>query len=108
MSFLTSNMINVFPCGRRPNYPEDRWLTEYNLINIVNRLTDKKSFVVTSSISDTKSEFIFNIEGYLFKTTVNDILAALDIKEPEEEPEEESEEDNSVYATIDINSEGII
>lgn len=70
MSYISSKKIKVFPCSNRPDYIEDRWLTEYNLVNIINRLVDRDKFVVTTNwTSNDASEFMFNINGYLFKTT---------------------------------------
>lgn len=80
MSFIKSNSIKVFPCGGR-NSEFDvaaKLTTEYNLVSIINRLVDQKSFVVSdtvpsitpgSSPSTFTTDFVFNLNGYLFSTT---------------------------------------
>ena len=76
-NYIESNQIHVFPCSNRINYPYDRLLTEYNLVSMINRLVDKKSFVVTTHIPDNQvlngDPFMFNINGYLFTTSIGKI-----------------------------------
>ena len=72
-NYIKSDNINVFPCGNRANYPHNRWLTEYNLVSIVNRLVDADTFVVTHNLEvvgvegkpNLNQEFTFNISGYI-------------------------------------------
>lgn len=72
-NYLPSNGIKVFPCGGRDSAddPLARLTTEYNLVHIINRLVDKKSFIVTpydqgEDISNMENEYMINIGGYLF------------------------------------------
>lgn len=71
---VISNNIRVYPCSNR-NPESDytaRLTTEYNLVSIINRLVDMKSFCVTTFQGESStnlsslSEFMFNINGYLF------------------------------------------
>ena len=81
MAFLGSNNITMFPsAGRNPaNDATSRLTTEYNLVNIVNRLvtTKEDGFVITDKIdSDVILEFC--IDGYYFKVdNYNDIITAV-------------------------------
>ena len=71
---VISNNIRVYPCSNRN--PESDYMarltTEYNLVSIINRLVDMKSFCVTTFQGESStnlsslSEFMFNINGYLF------------------------------------------
>jgi hypothetical protein len=74
MGYILSDKISVFPCGgRNATYDQfARLTTEYNLVSIINRLVDKKSFIVTSHNAFSgkedapSSSYMFNIGGYLF------------------------------------------
>lgn len=75
MQFLNSDKVKVFPCGgRNSTYdPQARLTTEYNLVSIINRLVDKKSFIVTTNsvkvdVGNTNNPqpLSINIGGYLF------------------------------------------
>ena len=61
-NYLQSENISIFPTPNRgTNYqPQARLVTEFNLTNIVNRLVDKESFV----ISYKNNKITFNIYGY--------------------------------------------
>ena len=76
MAYLTSDSINVFPCGNRKKYAKDRWLTEYNIVSVINRLVDKESFVVSTTLVDSET-LVFNIKGYLFTATVESLRAVI-------------------------------
>lgn len=82
-NFVTSGSISVYPCGNRnpEKDPTARLNTEYNLVSIVNRIVDRKSFCITTfdglAIEEQYKqegdyllgdigEFLFNINGYLF------------------------------------------
>ena len=67
MSKVSSAGIRVYPCGNRSADIDinARFTTEYNLISIVNRLVDMKSFCV-DDVTDNMTSFSFNINGYLF------------------------------------------
>lgn len=70
MSNLASEKISVFPSTKRGNTERSaRLISEENLVNIINKLVDKDSFVISGSpdtaLSDTYIEFI--IHGYYFK-----------------------------------------
>lgn len=77
---VISSNIRVYPCSNRN--PESDYIarltTEYNLVSIINRLVDMKSFCV-STFQDYSldtisyiSEFMFNVNGYLF--TINNSM----------------------------------
>lgn len=70
-TFLNSANIKIFPTPNRgTNYqPQARLVTEFNLTNIVNRLVDKESFV----ISYKNNEIIFNIYGYWIKADLTNL-----------------------------------
>ena len=77
---VASDNIRVYPCSNRN--PESDYMarltTEYNLVSIINRIVDMKSFCVstfqgcylgddtTKSLISSINEFMFNINGYLF------------------------------------------
>lgn len=65
--YADSTNIVVFPTTKRElNDRKSRLLTEQNLVDIVNRLLDVRSFVITKNFVYTES-FEFNIYGYFFK-----------------------------------------
>lgn len=73
-NYTASGNISVFPCGNRQGQDiQARLNTEYNLVSIINKLVDMKSFCVTSSVSD-KGQFLFNVGGYLFSVANVDDL----------------------------------
>lgn len=59
-------MITVFPAASS-NAQEKRLVTEYNICNIVNRLVDKKSFVISANAKSNPTVIEFNISGYFFR-----------------------------------------
>lgn len=63
---LQSSKISIFPTPDRSTDPQARLITEFNLVNIVNRLVDKDSFVISydNTPTDTKNKITFNIHGY--------------------------------------------
>ena len=65
--YPSSSNVAVFPTTKREiNDRSARLLTEQNLVDIVNRLLDVKSFVITKKFEQNGS-FEFNIYGYFFK-----------------------------------------
>lgn len=108
--------VKVFPATSSTE-PSNKLITEYNLINIVNRLTDKDSFVVSYSQTPetgtpTSRYIVFNIHGYYFDIALNnldgdllksdDLYAGIQINKSTED---------SVYDVINItegNSQGLI
>lgn len=76
MAYFESNNIKVFPCQRRNNiYDRESLLnTEFNLTNMVNRLTNIKSFIINGLTlnGSTLNHGECNIGGYYFKIP-NDI-----------------------------------
>lgn len=74
---LESSKISIFPTpNREATYqPQARLITEFNLINIVNRLVDKESFV----ISYKNNEIIFNIYGYWIKADLTGLSITGDL-----------------------------
>ena len=91
MAFLNKNNIHVFPVTNKPSEKQSRLTTEYNITNIVNRLLDTKSFIITSGAVTAESALEFNIQGYYVKvdmirdlgtpTTASDCYAFIKIKE---------------------------
>lgn len=67
MAFINKNNIHVFPVTNKPSEKQSRLTTEYNITNIVNRLLDTKSFVITSGSVTDESALEFNIQGYYVK-----------------------------------------
>ena len=74
MAYIASNDIKMFPSSNRnpENDATSRLTTEYNLVNIVNRLitdnidgTKPAGFVITET-ADSNSPFEFSIHGYYF------------------------------------------
>ena len=69
MSYIKSKNINIYPASARSN-SIDRLNIEHNMINIVNRLTDIDSFIISGldvQISDNKIMIVpgaCNIHGY--------------------------------------------
>ena len=109
---VISNNIRVYPCSNR-NPEKDymaRLTTEYNLVSIINRIVDMKSFCVSTfqdcSLTDISSinEFMFNINGYLF-TIENDngeftqLVSYLKNKFDKAGVDEQSQ-NNTLYACI--------
>ena len=90
MAFIDKNNIHIFPVTNKPSEKQSRLTTEYNITNIVNRLLDTKSFVITSGAVTNKSALEFNIQGYYVKvdkisdlgtpTTASDCYATITIK----------------------------
>lgn len=56
----------VFP-STNSNEPKEKIITEYNICNIVNRLVDKKAFVISANTQHGLA-ITFNIDGYIFST----------------------------------------
>lgn len=83
--YFKSNNIKIFPCQRRNNNYDRAALlnTEFNLTNMINRLTDVKSFIINgltlaknnNSETFTLAEGKCNIGGYYFELSddVSDI-----------------------------------
>lgn len=73
---LESSKISIFPTPNRgTNYqPQARLVTEFNLVNIVNRLVDKESFVISydNTPAGIENNIIFNIYGYWIKANLKD------------------------------------
>ena len=90
MAFIDKNNIHIFPVTNKPSEKQSRLTTEYNITNIVNRLLDTKSFVITSGEVTNESALEFNIQGYYVKvdkisylgtpTTASDCYATITIK----------------------------
>ena len=94
---VQSSNIDVYPCTNR-SFSGDvnsRYHTEYNLVSIVNRLVDRKSFCVSTSV--VSSDFTFNIGGYLFTLDSEGVAAVKGIC---------SEQYPYVYACICVGTRG--
>jgi hypothetical protein len=76
--YSTSSNIAVFPTTKRESSDRSaRLLTEQNLVDIVNRLLDVKSFVITKDFN-FNGIFEFNIYGYFFRiSNIGDIINGL-------------------------------
>ena len=70
-----STNIVVFPTTKREvNDRKARLLTEQNLVDVVNRLLDVESFVITKNFNINGS-FEFNIHGYFIKiSNIGDVV----------------------------------
>ena len=73
-----TDFIQIFPSGKRANVGElnSRKLTEQNIRNILNSITDNHSFVISDSFpasGDTTTPFEFVVDGYYFSITRNNI-----------------------------------
>lgn len=98
--YLNKNNIHVFPVTNKPSEKQSRLTTEYNITNIVNRLLDNKSFVITSEVTSGESALEFNIQGYYVKvdkisdlgtpTTASDCYAFIKIKEASDTAKEQT------------------
>lgn len=83
--YIQSDYIKMYPTPRRDSNidPHAKLLTEYNIINIVNRLTNIDSFVIDGlNVSDdgttvNLSAGSCNIHGYYFN--LNDTLTIVDV-----------------------------
>ena len=101
MAFIGSNNIVMFPSAKRnPTYDStSRLTTEYNLVNLVNRLVcnDKLSygsgFVITNKIDSTNKMLEFCIDGYYFRVEDYTQLVGL-FSNP-----------SSIYAAISVSSD---
>lgn len=79
MSYLHTQDINVFPSARRGNKQVSaRLMTEASIVGIINKLIDRKGFVITPALDITPTNsFEFNIFGYYFN--VNPMQTILDL-----------------------------
>ena len=76
---LRTNQIEVFPASNKPATVNSKFTTEYNLTNIINRLTDYKNFIISPSLSDAivsidNIPICFNIQGYFIKINTQDFI----------------------------------
>ena len=73
---LQSSKISIFPTPDRSTDPQARLITEFNLVNIVNRLVDKDSFVIsyddTPDSNSNQNKITFNIHGYWIEADLKD------------------------------------
>jgi hypothetical protein len=97
--YADSTNIVVFPTTKREfGDRKSRLLTEQNLVDIVNRILDVKSFVITKNFV-YNSSFEFNIYGYFFK--VDNIGSLVDLIVDSETTNGIEINDNScIYANI--------
>lgn len=76
--YIKSKDIIVAPAVRRStSKPEARLLSEQSMVNIINKLIDRNSFVITKEFKGD-SPFEFNIYGYYFRVSRGDELIASD------------------------------
>lgn len=75
-NYLQSENISIFPTPNRGTtyQPQARLVTEFNLTNIVNRLVDKESFV----ISYKNNKITFNIYGYWVEADFSNMSSLLE------------------------------
>ena len=71
--YLNSDDVTIFPSTRRATtYVKSKLMSEASVVNIINKLVDKDSFVITgdhdtdSSNSYADNKFEFNVHGYYF------------------------------------------
>lgn len=122
MAFIDKNNIHIFPVTNKPSEKQSRLTTEYNITNIVNRLLDTKSFVITSGAVTAESALEFNIQGYYVKvdmisdlgtpTTASDCYAFIKIKEASDIAKEQTfieldggENDSNKYTGVSFSWE---
>ena len=65
-NFYPSSNVDVFPSTNRVVYPQGKLTSENNFVNIINSITDYKSYVL--NFSNKLLEVI--IHGYYFKINV--------------------------------------
>ena len=89
---IKSANIKIFPTSKRDSayQAQARLITESNIINIVNRLVDKDSFVI--KYDKDKGDIDFNIHGYWVH--VDDIINKLSL----------ASSDTNIYAKIKIDT----
>ena len=75
MAYVESNAINMFPSSTRTSDIYSRFTTELNLVNMVNSVTDKDSYVVKWDSANKIIEFVLG--GYYFKADVDSIASTL-------------------------------
>ena len=67
-NYLKSKNITVFPSvNRSVGAKGARLFTEYNLVHLINQLTDTDSFIISNELDLSNPVFEFNIAGYYFK-----------------------------------------
>lgn len=80
--YLNSEDVTIFPSTRRATtYVKSKLMSEASVVNIINKLVDKDSFVITED-KDTVDEknsyansaFEFNIHGYYFRVEKGSLL----------------------------------
>lgn len=88
MGYIHSDNIKVFPTTQRSNKDASaRMMTEFNLTSIINRLVDKKCFVISGDQLDNdgyfaidNGRFEFNIFGYYFSIlSITELLKAVTV-----------------------------
>ena len=77
--YPSSGSVKVFPTTKRGDQQRSaRFITEKNIVNLVNNLLDKDSFIITKKVSndfDIATENLeFNIGGYYFKVDEIDTI----------------------------------
>ena len=88
-NYLNSENVKVFPLGSsRESDPYGRTLNEQNIATLVRRTTDKESYVVSYTKSDTSTTLEFVLCGYYFRASSVEGIAA--------------DDDSSIYANIQI------
>ena len=101
IKYLNSNQLNVFPVTNKPSEPQSRLTTEYNITNLINRLVDKKSFVITSNNALSTDPLEFTLDGYYVKVDImSEFLNALDL---DDFTASNNTEINKIFAAICIN-----
>ena len=85
MGNILSNNIRVFPTTQRENVdPSAKFTTEYNLTSLLNKLLDRKAFVITSDdyfkcINKIVDSLEFNIMGYFFSINSLDLSVVITV-----------------------------
>lgn len=64
--YCDSSKINVFPSNYRTEFPSGKFTSEYNFVNILNSITDLKSYVLewNSELKVVINGYYFEVQGY--------------------------------------------
>jgi hypothetical protein len=79
--YLNSDDVTIFPSTRRATtYVKSKLMSEASVVNIINKLVDKDSFVITgdhdvdSTSPYADNTFEFNVHGYYFSISKASLL----------------------------------
>lgn len=105
INYLNSNQLKVFPVTNKPSEPQSRLTTEYNITNLINRLLDKKSFVITDNTALDTDPLEFTINGYYISiNSKSDILDLLNIVNGDKDEGFVPANNSQIFAAICIDN----